>query len=182
MSGISIRRIVTGHDVDGKAIVREDDVLAFGPLLPGYEGVEIWGSDGMPVDNNERGDRGPAAGARKGARTLIRTGEMAPKGACPRIMHRTATLDYGVILSGRCQMHLDSGAVVELKAGDVVVQRGTNHAWWNPYPEPVRFLFVLIDAEPVQIGDQLLGDYLDEFPKDGPVGDDVMNLKPPSAR
>jgi hypothetical protein len=79
-------------------------------------------------------------------------------------------------------MHLDSGAVVELKAGDVVVQRGTNHAWWNPYPEPVRFLFVLIDAEPVQIGDQLLGDYLDEFPKDGPVGDDVMNLKPPGTR
>jgi len=79
-------------------------------------------------------------------------------------MHRTETLDYAVILAGQCDMELDNGEMIRgLKTGDVVIQRGTNHEWIVKGPAPVRFLFVLIDSEPVRIGDRVLGDALENL-------------------
>jgi mannose-6-phosphate isomerase-like protein (cupin superfamily) len=60
-------------------------------------------------------------------------------------MHKTRTVDYGIVLSGRVKLLMDEGGV-ELKPFDMVVQRGTNHGWINPGTEPVLMLFVLIDA------------------------------------
>jgi quercetin dioxygenase-like cupin family protein len=61
-------------------------------------------------------------------------------------------------------MLLDGGETVrQLKAGDVVIQRGTNHGWVATGPGPVKFLFLLIDAEPVRVGDKVLGDFLENF-------------------
>jgi mannose-6-phosphate isomerase-like protein (cupin superfamily) len=62
--------------------------------------------------------------------------------------HKTATIDYAIVLSGEIYAMMDEGEVL-LKAGDVLVQRGTNHAWSNRTNEPAVLAFVLIDAEPV---------------------------------
>jgi quercetin dioxygenase-like cupin family protein len=66
-------------------------------------------------------------------------------------MHRTETLDYAIVLVGEVDMEMDDSKVT-LKAGDVVVQRGTNHSWVNRGTEPARIAFVLIDAKPLGIG------------------------------
>lgn len=76
-------------------------------------------------------------------------GEVSPKrGLPPRhpFMHRTRSVDYALILSGEIDMLLDDGEV-HFKAGDVLVQQGTNHAWVNRGKEPCRIAFVLIDAK-----------------------------------
>src|SRR3546814_12354593 len=83
---------------------------------------------------------------------------MGPDAHSASVMHRTETLDYAVVLAGTCDMELDNGEMIRgLKAGDVVIQRGTNHKWIVRGSAPVRFLFVLIDANPVRAGDRILG-------------------------
>jgi len=62
-----------------------------------------------------------------------------------RLMHRTETIDYGVVLRGKVWLVLDADEV-ELGPGDIVVQRGTNHAWSNRSEETVRMVFVLLDG------------------------------------
>ena len=83
---------------------------------------------------------------------MIRITEFAP--GAPKFMHRTETVDYALLLSGECDLELDSGEVVHLKPGDVVVQRGTMHAWVNNGPAPAVFAFILIDADPANVASQ----------------------------
>jgi quercetin dioxygenase-like cupin family protein len=156
---LAVRRIVTGHDDNGKAVVTSDERLLAESRAgrPGLARVEIWSTDRMPVDNSEA-----AAAAQKngfvtrhnyvgsGQGTVIRITEIAP--GAPKFMHCTETLDYALLLSGECDLELDSGEVVHLRAGDVVVQRGTMHAWVNNGNAPCVFAFVLIDAAPVTVG------------------------------
>jgi quercetin dioxygenase-like cupin family protein len=71
-------------------------------------------------------------------------------------MHRTETIDYVIVLSGEIEMEMDD-STIELKAGDVLVQRGTNHAWINRGTEAARVAFILIDAEPLGIGHPVTG-------------------------
>jgi quercetin dioxygenase-like cupin family protein len=139
----AVRRIVTGHESDGAAVARSDERLASRNPVEGYHAVEIWESDSLPVRNDESAREG------SGPRTRIRIAELAPGHRSP--MHRTHTLDYAILLDGECDLHLDDG-VVRLQAGDVVVQRGTNHAWHVVGDAPARFAFVLIDAEPLRYG------------------------------
>jgi quercetin dioxygenase-like cupin family protein len=61
-------------------------------------------------------------------------------------MHRTETVDYGVVLRGELTLVLDDGSETPLRQGDVVVQRGTDHAWVNPTDEPAQMVFVLVDG------------------------------------
>jgi quercetin dioxygenase-like cupin family protein len=75
---------------------------------------------------------------------------MAPGAESP--MHRTETLDVGVVLEGETWLLLDDGSETRVRVGDAVVQRGTNHAWANRGDVPVRMVFVLIDGE---ISDEL---------------------------
>ena len=88
------------------------------------------------------------------------------------LMHRTQSLDYGVVLEGEIYMDLDSGETKHLKKGDVAIQRGTNHAWrvvdetkWT------RMLFVLQDCQPLKVrGKRLkedLGEAKDLLPRSG---------------
>jgi mannose-6-phosphate isomerase-like protein (cupin superfamily) len=72
----------------------------------------------------------------------------AKRGRPPRhsMMHRTRTLDYALIMSGEIDMLLDDSEV-HLKAGDVLIQQATNHAWINRGKEPCRVAFILIDAQ-----------------------------------
>ena len=161
---LEVRRIVTGHDANGKAIVASDERMnaVASPARPGISRVEIWSTDKMPVDNSE----GAAAEAQRkgfvvrhnyvgsGQGTVVRITEFAPGSA--KFMHRTETLDYAILLKGECDLELDDGKTVSMKPGDIVVQRGTMHAWVNTGTEPCVFAFVLIDADPVETGGQKL--------------------------
>jgi uncharacterized cupin superfamily protein len=156
-----LRRLVTGHDAEGLAVVKADDILLSGPRKPGYEALVAWCTDQFPVDNNDETYSAGRPG-KKGSRVLLRIGEMMPGDHDP-VMHRTETLDYAVIISGEMELRLDGGQVETLKAGDVVIQRGTNHAWKPVGSAPVKVLFVLMDAEPACVAGKVLGDYLENF-------------------
>ena len=70
-------------------------------------------------------------------------------------MHRTETLDYAILLNGECDLELDDGKTVHMKAGDICVQRGTMHGWVTN-GGATRFAFILIDADPVEAGGKKL--------------------------
>jgi quercetin dioxygenase-like cupin family protein len=155
---LEVRRIVTGHDSKGKAVVASDERLkAVARRGPYISGCEIWSSDKMPVDNSTEAAAAQRAGFVKrynyvgtGQGTVVRITQLEAGG--PKFMHRTETLDYAILLSGACDLELDDGKVLHLTAGDVVVQRGTMHAWVNHGPGPCVFAFILIDAQPATEG------------------------------
>ena len=144
---INIRRVVTGHDTHGKAVVRIDDVGAYvASGRPNMTRQLIWTTTELPVHFTEDG-------ADKGAReigTTIRNGsvfrviEFEP-GVAPR-NHRTDSIDYAVVMSGEIDMEMDA-TVVHLKAGDVLVQRGTIHNWVNQGTEPCVIAFILVSSD-----------------------------------
>jgi quercetin dioxygenase-like cupin family protein len=143
---LNIRRVVTGHDRNGKAIVRIDDVGANARSgRPNHASQLIWTTAELPVrfreDVQDRGAREIGTTIRGGS--VFRVVEYGP-GVAPR-NHRTDSIDYAVVISGEIDMDLD-GTMVHLKAGDVLVQRGTIHNWINNGTEPCVIAFVLIDA------------------------------------
>jgi quercetin dioxygenase-like cupin family protein len=147
-----VRRVVTGHDAAGKAVVILDDIP---PVRGNPSGTSlfslIWTSEGAPVDNDDATD----GGQRKVDLTLpggsvIRVLDMLPGTVAP--MHRTNSLDYGIIISGAIELILDDGVTALVEPGAVVVQRGTIHSWRNPSDtETARVAFVLLDAKPVTV-------------------------------
>lgn len=174
-----IRRIVTGHDAQGKAVVIEAGALpTVVPIekIPGTVFHEIWSTEGAPaaVDNGTDPTLGPLmlAPPKRGSRIrvvdippdsedLLAHGAARMKDAFTQIgdagastvradsphplMHRTESIDYGIVLDGEMTLVLDDSEVL-LHQGDVVVQRGTNHAWANRSGSMCRMLFVLIDG------------------------------------
>ena len=160
---LQVRRIVTGHDAEGKAIVVSDERLTAVSRRIGANitGCEIWSTDRMPVDNSEAARAAQRAGFVKrynyvgtGEGTTIRITEWAPGHA--RFTHRTETVDYAILLSGEIDLELENGVVVHLKPGDVVVQRGTTHTWVNRGSVPAVTAFILIDAKPAEVNGELL--------------------------
>ena len=89
-----------------------------------------------------------------GSGSVLRVGVLAPGTRSP--LHRTESLDYGICLEGECDMELDGGEVITLRPGDIVIQRGTNHVWHNRSQAPCRFAWILLDAQPVEIGGRRL--------------------------
>ena len=146
---LGIRRVVTGHDADGKASVRIEDVAANrGSERANHATQVIWTTDDLPVGFAEDGED---KGAREIGTTILggsvfRVVTYEP-GVSPR-NHRTDSIDYAVVISGEIDMEMDGGAV-HLRAGDVLVQRGTVHNWVNNGTEPCIIAFTLINAEPV---------------------------------
>ena len=160
---LQVRRIVTGHDANGKAIVQTDERLHGRSRAgrAGIQGCEIWSTDRMPVDNSDAAAVAQREGLVKrynyvgsGQGTVVRITEFAP--GSPKFMHRTETVDYAILLSGECDLELDDGKTVHMTQGDVVVQRGTMHAWVNNGTQPCVFAFILIDADPVSVAGQSL--------------------------
>jgi mannose-6-phosphate isomerase-like protein (cupin superfamily) len=140
---LQIRRVVTGHDPSGRAVVKIDEVARnLVSSRTGATACVVWTTEGFPVDNTGE-DNG----------TVFRILELAP-GVTPR-NHRTDSIDYAVIMSGEVDMELDD-AKVHLKAGDMLVQRGTIHNWVNRGTEPCVIAFVLIAAKPVTVGGKVL--------------------------
>ena len=151
---LQVRRVVTGHDGDGKAIVEIDEIAGTASLRPGAEASVIWTTESFPVDNTVEGDGADQAkGTTLANGTVFRVIAFSP-GSAPR-NHRTDSIDYAVVLSGEIDMEMD-GSTVHLKTGDVLVQRGTVHNWVNQGTEPCVLAFVLIDAKPVEIGGKVL--------------------------
>jgi len=174
-----VRRVVTGHDPQGKAIVVMDGpppVVLKSPLQEGLAFTEVWNTPATPapVDNGPdptvgrnlqtappkggtiirvvdippEGPDGPVVNADQARALLASVGldHPAPRGKARHpFMHRTETIDYGVVLTGEIHLVLDDEEV-HLKAGDIVVQRGTIHAWSNRGDSVCRMLFVLIDG------------------------------------
>lgn len=158
-----VRRIVTGHDADGKAVVATDERLTAVSRGIGAHitGCEMWSTDRMPVDNSAAADAAQRAGFVKrynyvgtGQGTTFRITEWAPGHAI--FPHRTETVDYAILLAGEIDLEFDSGEVVHLKPGDVVIQRGTMHTWVNRGSVPAVTAFILIDAKPAEVNEKVL--------------------------
>jgi mannose-6-phosphate isomerase-like protein (cupin superfamily) len=172
-----VRRVVTGHNAAGKAVIMIDDHAPNVTAIKGWPGLgvtEIWVTDEMPVNNAGSTDRSlrPMRHDPTRSGTIFRLVEIPPESADSKIdagatfgqlgssnkpsaadsakhptMHKTSSIDYLVVVSGSMHMMMEEGEV-ELHAGDMVVQRGTNHAWINRSGKPCLLAAVLIDATP----------------------------------
>ncbi len=170
-----VRRLVTGHDDNGKAICIMDGAagnILERPSRPGVALTNIWQADRTPAPIDAEGDpvdgdfvlHPPAGGSVfrviefwpedpealakiDGAAAFAEMGAAGNvvEGARHPFMHRTDTVDYAVVLQGEITMLLDDTEYL-LKAGDTVVQRGTNHAWSNQSDDVCVMAFVLIDG------------------------------------
>jgi quercetin dioxygenase-like cupin family protein len=150
------RRVVTGHSPDGESVVVSDGPVPVSRELP-LDGVafhEIWSTSGAPapitaVEPDDPTQRGELAVPPPPHGTRIRVNEFAPGSLDVRGLqspvHRTASVDYGIVLEGEITLVLDGSEVV-LHPGDVVVQRGTSHAWANRGDAVARVVFVLVDG------------------------------------
>jgi mannose-6-phosphate isomerase-like protein (cupin superfamily) len=170
-----VRRVVTTVDKNDKAVVLFDGANPHKKVRPTTNTVMrmLWVTDQAPADLCGTGDRAaidigimpPRGGSvfrivefppeTAESRNLApdamhrSLGDAAPKrGLPPRhpAMHRTRTVDYAIVMAGEIDMLLDDSEI-HLKAGDVLVQQGTNHAWVNRGSEPCRIAFILIDAK-----------------------------------
>jgi len=152
---LNIRRVVTGHDKDGKATVLIDEICTNARSgRERHHSCVIWSTGSFPTDNS--GDEDGAereVGSTDPGGTVFRIVKYEP-GVAPR-NHRTNSMDYAVVISGEIDMELE-GTVVHLRAGDMLVQRGTIHNWNNRGTEPCVIAFALIAAHPVTRGGKLL--------------------------
>ncbi len=173
-----VRRVVTGHDDKGNAVVISDGIapsVRANPFVPGMRSSDIWKTTAMPVPLT-RTEPDPTTGPRDFVSpmgTKIRISEIPPdtevlnitpeqaremfkhsgsnltstfeRGGRHPMMHRSESIDYAVVLDGELTLVLDEEDV-QLKAGDVVIQRGTNHSWSNRSGKLARILYILIDG------------------------------------
>lgn len=152
---LNIRRVVTGHDAQGRSTVLIDEQVKnqHSPRPNAIFSV-IWSSEGFPVDNDGSEDvSGKKVPTALDNGTVFRIVSFGP-GVAPR-NHRTNSIDYGVVISGEIEMVMETGSV-RLKAGDVLVQRGTIHDWVNDGTAPCVIAFALIAAKPVSAGGRTL--------------------------
>jgi quercetin dioxygenase-like cupin family protein len=145
---MEIRRVVIGHDQDGKAVVEQDQMMDNVKVMPsGHSGCVMWATESTPADPNVADD--PAAKDRPlpppENGTVLRILQLVPHK--PAFMHRTDTVDYCIVLEGECFMKMDDDAEVALKQGDILIQKGTWHGWENRSDKTCRLAFILIDGK-----------------------------------
>ena len=147
---------MTTHDPEGLSVIRSDERLMPAPIPSGDANFQlIWTTPSVPADLNDASDGPIPAGLTLNGGSVIRVVDMLPGKSSP--LHRSYSIDYGIIVSGKLELELDGGDLVALSAGDIVVQRGTNHLWRNPSADTVcRIVFVLIEALPVEVGGRVL--------------------------
>jgi mannose-6-phosphate isomerase-like protein (cupin superfamily) len=177
----SFRRVVTGHDKQGRAIIQSDSAPDRVRTLAGPRGptfYEIWNTretparidgaggepyeDGIiltppkggtrirvldiPAETSERANLDAAQARAHFAEIGAESASTNTGNARHPHMHRTETIDYGIVLEGEITLLVDVGEVT-VRAGDIVVQRGTNHGWANRSGKNCRIAFILIDGE-----------------------------------
>ena len=173
---MAVRRVVTGHTAEGRAVVATDEQLE--PitldLAPGAEFLTVWGADEAPTfpDDGTRPAMTayfpPLGGFRFGLftvppSTVVPAADLDFEAAFAQMetmlpglpahmepespgMHTTDTVDYEFVISGEIVLELDDGVKVHLKPGDTVVQNGTRHAWRNEGTEPCRMVLAIVGA------------------------------------
>jgi mannose-6-phosphate isomerase-like protein (cupin superfamily) len=182
MSEAPVRRVVTGHDAQGRAIIQQDGGVPRVQRVGGPHGplfYEVWNTRDTPVAidraSGEPAEEGiQLAPPRNGTR--IRVLDIPPEdssiksvtpeeakahfaevgaatasshkasGSRHAFMHRTETVDYGIVLEGEVTLIMDEGETT-VRAGDIVIQRGTNHGWANRSSSHCRIAFILIDGQ-----------------------------------
>jgi len=173
-TGAEIRRVVTGLDDSNKAIALFDSSLTIKPVGAGVSQANLWVTDSSPPGFSFKDDTAakstgisppdngtvfrviefaplnPAAVEKMNPNFMMNVvGTHAPAKGLPvshPLMHRTRSVDYAVVMTGEIDLMLDD-AIMHLKAGDVVIQQATNHAWINRGAQPCRILFVLMDSK-----------------------------------
>ena len=173
-----VRRIITGHDKRGRSIIIADKASPHVLTMQGVLNVtDVWKTRSSPADNADPKDpcSTPITLAPPAMGSVVRIVEFLPdktwmkssaakdtfaalgssgKAALAKdssrhpMMHRTRSIDYALIMSGEIWAIMDVGET-KMKAGDILVQRGTNHAWANRSSKPCCVAFVLIDAAPL---------------------------------
>jgi mannose-6-phosphate isomerase-like protein (cupin superfamily) len=172
-----VRRVLTGHDADGKSTITADSQAPNFKEMPGFSGLfltDLWETSGAPASN--AGDKDSAArpvrleppkngsilrivefppdsawrGATDGAAGFkaIGAGHAPDKSSSDPMMHKTSTVDYIIVLKGEIYAIMDKGETL-LRAGDILVQRGTNHSWSVRGEEPCVIAAVLVNARPL---------------------------------
>jgi len=174
----AIRRVVTGHDAEGRSIIASDEASPHTIAIsadPAFGMTDLWVTSDAPADNRGTGDpaarrivlepppRGtifrvvefPPDALMAGRFDRVTAFEaigareaLDPSGARHPGMHRTHSVDYAIVLSGEIWAVMDVGETL-MRAGDCLIQRGTNHAWANRSDRPCRVAFILIDARPL---------------------------------
>lgn len=164
----SLKRYITTHDESTKQAIFSsvvDDTISWKSVPTAAFGLP-YVTKGHPVDLNNDADLKTytpflenAPGLVTSGGTVLRFVDMEPGALSP--MHRTVSLDYGVVIEGEVQLVLDSGETRVLKRGDVAIQRGTMHAWKNMSQDKwARMMYVLQECKPVEVaGEQLKEDY-----------------------
>ena len=184
MKPVAVRRVVTGHDAQGRAVIQQDGAVPRVQRIGGEHGPwfhEVWNTRATPApidrDSGEPPEEGIQLAPPKGG-TRIRVLDIPPDDAAfdaltpeqiqahfaevgaadapveggtggtrrHAFMHRTETIDYGIVLEGELTLVMDVGETV-VRAGDIVIQRGTNHGWANRSGRNCRIAFILIDGE-----------------------------------
>ncbi|EQB04221.1 cupin [Sphingobium quisquiliarum P25] len=141
-----VQRVVTGHDENGRATFKSEDVSPT-RMIPGGDAafLLLWTTATVPADNNDETDgRERDAGLTLNQGSVIRIVDMLPGKESP--MHRTNSIDYGIVMKGEIELELEDGRKKMIREGGIVIQRGTNHLWRNISDKPCRIAFVLIEA------------------------------------
>jgi quercetin dioxygenase-like cupin family protein len=153
-----VQRVVTGHDAQGRALFKSEDATPT-QMIPSGDAafLLIWTTPTVPADNNDETDgRLRDAGLTLDQGSVIRVVDMLPGKQSP--MHRTNSMDYGIVLEGEIELELDDGARRTVRQGGIVIQRGTNHLWRNTTDRPCRIAFVLIEASAYCVNGQALAE------------------------
>ena len=146
-SGLApVQRVVTGHDAAGRAVFKSEDTTPTRMIPSGDASfLLVWTTATVPADNNDETDgRAREAGLTLNQGSVIRVVDMLPGKESP--MHRTNSIDYGIVLEGEIELELDDGARKTIGQGGIIVQRGTNHLWRNTTDQVCRIAFILIEA------------------------------------
>jgi len=162
MVQLPIRRIVTGHDKRGTAVFVSDEKYET-VIIPSGDAAmtTIWTTAAVPADlNDEQDGRARDAGTTLKGGSVIRVVDMLPGAFSP--MHRTNSIDYGIVISGTIELELDNHVFKTLGMGDIIVQRGTIHRWRNPSNTTIcRIVFVLTEAKPFELNGTALPEYME---------------------
>lgn len=175
-----VRRVLTGHDSEGKSTILADGQatnVKEMASMPGLALTDLWETTGAPASNAGHTDAAARpvrleppkngtvlrvvefppdarwrnrADARAGFKS-IGAAHVADKSSADPMMHRTSTVDYAIVLKGEIHAVMERGETL-LKAGDILVQRGTNHSWSVRGNAPAIVAFVLVSAKPLSLG------------------------------
>ncbi len=141
---MKIRRVVTGHNAEGRSVVKWDSEVEAIAGRPGFSYVPLWATKRLPAELTEEDPGKWEIGTTLAGGSVFRIVRYEP-GVAKR-WHRTDSVDYAVVLSGEIDMQLDEGEV-HLKAGDMLIQAGTMHNWVNRGTDPCLIAFILIATE-----------------------------------